>query len=71
MAPRAFRDLLERTVENLKRFGAEVFSGTLAPSPYRKGREKACEQCDYAAVCRSDAWTQPYRSLTLPDEKEE
>jgi ATP-dependent helicase/nuclease subunit B len=58
-----FRELLNRTVENLQRFGAEIFSGRTAPEPFRKGRETACDQCDYASVCRFDAWTQSFRSL--------
>lgn len=62
----AFRNLLERTVENLRRFGAEIFAGKIAPEPYRIGRETACERCDYAQICRFDAWTQPFRSLPVP-----
>ncbi len=59
----AFRDLLARAMENLRRFGGEIFSGQIAPAPFRKGGETACEFCDYASVCRFDAWTQPFRSL--------
>ena len=59
----AFAELLERSVENLKRFGAEIFSGKVAAVPFRKGGETACDFCDYASICRFDPWTQPFRSL--------
>jgi hypothetical protein len=65
----AFRDLLNRTVENLRRFGTEIFSGQIAPAPFRKGAETACDFCDYASVCRFDPWTQPFRALKNPEEK--
>ena len=66
MAPTAFRDLLNRAVVNLRRFGQEIYSGTVAPAPFRKGHETACTFCDYAAICRFDPWTQPFRTLSKP-----
>jgi len=66
MTTAAFRELLDRAVANLRRFGAEIFSGSIAPAPYRKGAETACSRCDYANVCRFDAWTQPFRTLAEP-----
>ncbi|MCW5554586.1 MAG: PD-(D/E)XK nuclease family protein [Verrucomicrobiae bacterium] len=62
----AFRELLNRTVENLRRFGREIFSGRLSPEPFRKGTETACDWCEYAAICRFDPWTQPFRALPAP-----
>lgn len=60
----AFRALLHRAVENLRRFGNEIYSGVIAPAPFRKGKETACDFCDYAAICRFDPWTQPFRPLS-------
>ena len=65
----AFRELLDRAVENLRRFGREIYSGSIAPAPFRKGKETACDFCDYAAICRFDPWTQPFRSLSKPPER--
>ncbi len=65
----AFRDLLKRTVDNLQRFGREIFSGKIAPEPFRKGHETACDFCEYSGICRFDAWTQPFRTLKPPEEK--
>lgn len=59
----AFRDLLDRAVQNLQRFGNEIYSGVIAPAPFRKGAETACDFCDYSAICRFDPWTQPFRTL--------
>lgn len=69
MAPAAFRDLLNRAVENLRRFGNEIFAGNIAVAPFRKGQETACEFCNYAAICRFDPWTQPFRTLSRPPER--
>jgi ATP-dependent helicase/nuclease subunit B len=43
----AFKALLDGVETNLKRMGTEVFSGTAAVSPYRKGKVTACLYCDY------------------------
>jgi len=66
MGSQAFRSLLDRTVQNLRRFGEEIFAGRIEPEPYRKGSEVACGQCDYRAVCRFDPWTEPFRQLSRP-----
>ena len=68
MSAVAFRELLIRTTERLRHFGKEIFSGEIAPAPYRKGRETACDHCDYASVCRFDPWTQSFRALAEPTE---
>jgi ATP-dependent helicase/nuclease subunit B len=66
MSRAAFRDLLDRAVENLRHFGNEIYSGSIAPAPFRKGDETACDFCDYAAICRFDSWTQSFRTLSRP-----
>jgi ATP-dependent helicase/nuclease subunit B len=66
MDPAAFRELLNRTAENLRRFGLEIYAGKITPEPYRKGTETACQRCDFAEVCRFDPWTQPFRSVPEP-----
>ncbi|MFM2293767.1 MAG: ATP-dependent helicase/deoxyribonuclease subunit [Verrucomicrobiota bacterium] len=58
-----FRALLDDAVANLKQFGTEIFAGKISVTPFRKGSETACDFCDYASVCRFDAWTQPFRIL--------
>ena len=62
----AFRDLLYRAGENLRRFGNEIYAGNIAPAPFRKGGETACDFCEYTAICRFDSWTQPFRTLPKP-----
>lgn len=63
----AFAGLLAVAVQNLKRFGTEIYSGKIAPAPFRKAGETACDFCDYASICRFDPWTQPFRSLKNPE----
>jgi len=65
----AFAELLTRAVDNLKRLGTEIYSGAIAPAPFRKGSETACDFCDYASVCRFDPWTQPFRVLKPPGQE--
>lgn len=62
--PRAeFKALLDRVETQLREMGRAIFSGEAKVDPYRKGRETACEYCDYRAVCRMDPWTHRYRVL--------
>ncbi len=57
---------------NLRRLGEAIFAGEVAVSPVRlSASEKACDRCDYRAICRFDPWTQPYRTLPKPTVKEE
>jgi ATP-dependent helicase/nuclease subunit B len=52
---------VERTLREL---GREIYEGKAGVEPYRKGGQKACDHCDYRAICRFDPWTQTYRMLT-------
>ncbi|MCO5053521.1 MAG: PD-(D/E)XK nuclease family protein [Verrucomicrobiae bacterium] len=67
MKAEAFRDLLNHTAATLFRFGNEIYLGNIAPAPYRLGAKTACDFCEFAAICRFDRWTQPYRILKQPD----
>jgi ATP-dependent helicase/nuclease subunit B len=63
-----FLQLIEMVEEQLREHGRRIFDGVIAIDPYRKGREKACDRCEYSAVCRFDSWTQSYRVLRKPDD---
>lgn len=63
-----FLALLDIVEANLKRMGAEIFSGNTGVAPYRKGAVTACDQCDYRAICRIDPWTHQYRLLKKLEE---
>ncbi len=58
-----FEALLDRVEIQLRESGRAIFSGEAKVNPYRKGREKPCDFCDYRAVCRIDPWTHQYRVL--------
>ena len=66
-----FVELLNTVEGNLKRMGAEIFSGAAAISPYRKGTATACDQCEYRPICRIDPWTHPFRLLKKIEEDSE
>jgi ATP-dependent helicase/nuclease subunit B len=59
----ALLDEVERTIAGM---GAEIFSGKVDVSPYRKGSVTACDQCSYRAVCRMDPWVHAFRMLRAP-----
>jgi ATP-dependent helicase/nuclease subunit B len=63
----AFTGLLKQVEMNLKDMGKRIYEGETAIAPYRKGSETACDHCDYRSICRSDPWTQKYRSLKKAD----
>ena len=66
LPPEEFQALLDAVEEHLRRIGREVLAGETSVSPYRKGKEIACQFCDYRAVCRFDPWVEPYRVLRPP-----
>jgi ATP-dependent helicase/nuclease subunit B len=63
MPPEAFAAMLDQVEAELARMGREIYSGAIAPNPYQRGAERACDACDYAALCRFDPWTRPFRPL--------
>jgi ATP-dependent helicase/nuclease subunit B len=58
-----FAALIDGVETQLRDLGEQIFSGAAAVAPYRKGKEKPCEHCDYRAACRLDEWTQEFRVL--------
>ena len=67
MPPEAFLALLDSVEANLRRMGKEILSGQVKLDPYRKGSTTACDQCEYASICRIDPWTQNFRVLRKPE----
>ncbi len=63
MPPEDFTAMLDHVEAELARMGREIYSGAIAPNPYQKGGERACDDCQYAGVCRFDPWTRPFRLL--------
>ncbi len=64
--------LLMQVEASFRRLGEAIFAGEVAVSPVRlSAGDKACDRCDYRAICRFDPWTQPYRSLPKPAAKED
>jgi ATP-dependent helicase/nuclease subunit B len=58
-----FRALLRETEDGLKKIGGEIYAGKVKIDPFRHGQKKACDQCQYAGVCRIDHWTHDFRVI--------
>jgi ATP-dependent helicase/nuclease subunit B len=58
-----FTALLKQVEKQLSDLGEQIFTGSAAVDPYRKGKQTPCEYCDYRAACRIDPWTHEYRVL--------
>jgi ATP-dependent helicase/nuclease subunit B len=63
MSKDEFMQLLDAVEANLVRMGQSIYNGTITPNPFQKGKERACDKCEYQAVCRIDSWTHQFRSL--------
>jgi ATP-dependent helicase/DNAse subunit B len=63
MASGDFEALLNSVEQNLIAMGQKIFSGSIEIAPFRNGSAKACDLCDYHAICRIDPWTHSYRIL--------
>ncbi|MEP6662055.1 MAG: PD-(D/E)XK nuclease family protein [Verrucomicrobiota bacterium] len=63
MRPENFRGLLDAVEKHLVRMGREIFAGVARVDPYQKGKIKACDQCDYAGICRIDFWQHQFRMV--------
>jgi ATP-dependent helicase/nuclease subunit B len=61
-----FSALLDQVEATIAGMGADIFSGKVDVSPYRKGSVTACDQCSYRAVCRMDPWVHAFRMLRAP-----
>jgi len=61
-----FEALRENVEARLREYAQRILAGEITVSPYRIGRETACERCDFRVVCRFDPWSQPYRQLAAP-----
>lgn len=71
LAPAEFNALCETVETHLRSHGTRIFAGEIGVSPFRTGRESACDYCDFRPVCRFDPWTQPYRQLRPPPKPED
>jgi ATP-dependent helicase/nuclease subunit B len=63
-----FEKLLDGVETQLREMGERIFSGAAQVDPYRKGKQTPCEFCDFAAACRIDKWTHPFRPLGAASE---
>jgi ATP-dependent helicase/nuclease subunit B len=58
-----FRQLLDQVEDLLVRMGREIYSGKIELNPFQKGKERACDKCEYQGICRFDPWTHSFRVL--------
>jgi ATP-dependent helicase/nuclease subunit B len=65
-----FHQLLDNVEEQLVRMGREIYSGAIGLNPFQKGKERACDKCEYQGICRIDPWTASFRVLGEAQEEE-
>ncbi len=63
LATENFLKLLDDVETHLAKMGEEIFAGAVKIDPYQKGKMRACDQCDYAQICRINPWSHEYRVL--------
>ena len=63
MRPEAFTEMLDHVEAELVRMGGGIYGGAIAPNPYQRGAERACDQCEYQGICRFDPWVDSFRVL--------
>jgi ATP-dependent helicase/nuclease subunit B len=61
-----FEALREKIEGHLRDYGRRIFAGEADVSPFRAGKQAACDRCDFRPVCRFDPWTQSFRDLRPP-----
>lgn len=64
--PGQFETHLAQLREILVGLAGRILAGEAAVDPYQKGRQKACDLCGFAAICRIDPWTHRYRRPGRP-----
>jgi len=64
MPSEQFQQLLDQVEEQLVRMGREIYSGEIGLNPFQKGKERACDKCEYQGICRFDPWTHSFRVLS-------
>jgi ATP-dependent helicase/nuclease subunit B len=63
MNPGRFSEMLDQVERCLKELGQKILAGVSEPDPYQKGKERACDLCEFQGICRIDPWTHPFRVL--------
>ncbi len=59
-----FAALLDAVEDNLRKMGRQIYAGSAAVAPFRKGSLTACAHCTYQPICRVDPWVQQFRFLS-------
>lgn len=70
LTPPDFETLLAYGKQLISDLAAQVRAGRIAAEPYKIGRYKACDRCDYKPLCRFDWQINAYRPLTPLDKQQ-
>ncbi len=66
MEPEVFDSLMHQTETAVRNMGNRILAGDIAVTPYQHRQQTPCQYCQYAAVCRIDPETHPFRPLEMP-----
>lgn len=47
-----FENIMEASLESLKKIGQSLLSGVIAPLPFKKGNATACDYCKFKPICK-------------------
>ena len=62
--PNEFKDLLTFAHKKITSLAKDIFSGSIASSPYRISDKSPCSNCDFKSLCRFDWRINDYDHLT-------
>ena len=63
LPPGQFQELLDHTERLLKTMGDAIFQGEIGVNPYQYRKDRACQRCEFQAICRIDPWTHEFRAI--------
>lgn len=71
VAQEAFQTMMDYAVQKAEEIRGKIASGDVRPSPYRRGKETACDYCRYRHICGFDSRLEGYQYLEIESMNQE
>ena len=62
---------MDYAVQKAEEIRGKIASGDVRPSPYRRGKETACDYCRYRHICGFDSRLEGYQYLEIESMNQE